>query len=525
MTIRIVNSLKYIGVFTLILISVIACERDFENIGSGLVDNNQFTTKSINFDVTAFNKNVVSSRVDGLPQYLIGVNNDPNFGYIKASFISQLGLPSSTDFGVNPSIDTIVLDIPYYVTDTSTTGKPDFKLDSIIGDQTKSYTLKVFESGTFLNTLDPLDPTKTKKYYSNEQYDKKTLLYSGSFMPNRNDTVLYVNRRFMDDDINTIDDIDTIKTSNLNPSIKLPLDTLFFRNNFINQQNSGVFDSNDNFIDYFRGIIIDAEGDDGSLMTLQMSNAIINIYYTNSVITSELLTNTDLNGDGDMNDTDVPVRTKQTMSFPISGLRTSTYNRDYLKSLVNINSRFVNPDSINGEDKIFVQGAGGSIGLIDLFKGIDSDSLNAIREKNWLINEANLSLYIDESSSTNVPEKLLLYRFDENSQILDVFTEAQISGIEGNLERDESNNPIKYKFRITDYISEVLKKDDALDVERLGLKVYHSTDAPNFLVATDTLIKDFSWIAKGVVLKGNNLLDPEDVEKLKLEIFYTVNNE
>ena len=61
-----------------------------------------------------------------------------------------------------------------------------------------------------------------------------------------------------------------------------------------------------------------------------------------------------------------------------------------------------------------------------------------------------------------------------------------------------------------------------LDKARLGIKVYHSTDLP--LALNDTIVKDFSWIAKGVVLKGNNR-DLTDNEKLKLEIFYTINNE
>ena len=526
MTKKIVNSLKYIGLSSLILLSVIACERDFENIGIGLVDNNEFTTKDTVFEVIAYNKNIDSSRVDGVPQYLLGVYKDDNFGFIKTTFISQLGLSGSTSFGDNVSIDAVILDIPYYVTDTSTTGIPDFKLDSIIGDQSKEYNLSIYESGTFLNSLDPLDPTKIKRYYSNEDYSVQELLYSSLFKPNRNDTVLYVNRRFIDSDPTTVDDIDTIKKSPLLPSIKIPLDTLFFRNNFINQENTGVFDTFDNFINHFRGIVIEADGTDGSLMALAMSNATITIYYTNTVLTSESLINVDLNGDGDTDDTDVPVRTKEEMAFPIFGIRSNQYKRDYSQSLVNINNLFDFPNTTNGEEKLYVQGASGSMSVIELFKGIDLDE---IRNKNWLINEANVILYWDESSSTNVPEKLLLYRFDENSQILDVFSEAQINGIGGDLERDEdTNKPIKYKFRITDYISEVLKSEEPIALERFGLKVFHLTDNPNFLLGiTDTIIKDFSWIAKGVVLKGNNIdeMNSDYAKRLKLEIFYTINNE
>ena len=530
MTKKIINSVKYFALFGLILLSVIACERDFENIGVGLVDNNQFSTKDSIFEVIAYNKNVDSSRVDAIPQYLLGVYRDENFGFIKTSFVSQLGLPGLVDFGDEVSIDTIILNIPYYATrqEDLSDGKPSFKLDSIIGDQDLEYKLSVYESGTFLNVLDPQDPTKGKKYYSNEDYNRKTLLYSGLFNPNKNDTVLYVKRRFLGENLLEVNEIDTIKADLLTPSVKIPLDTAFFRDRFVNQQSSGVFGSNESFIDYFRGILLETEladgGTNGSLMTLAMSDASIIIYYTNTITANEADSNTDLNGDGDTVDEDVPVRTKQLMSFPFGGLRASEYRRDYTTS--NVQDRVVTPDSINGEKKIYIQGAAGTMAVLEMFRGID---LNAIRNENWLINEANLTLYLDQevANNTNVPEQLFLYRYKENSQILDAFTEAQVNGIGGFLERDEDNKPINYKFRVTDYISQVLKKEEPFGIEKFGLKVFHSTDAPNFLVTTDTIVKDYSWIAKGVVLRGNDLLEIDENydERLKLEIFYTIKND
>jgi hypothetical protein len=532
MTIRIVNSVKYVGLFTLALLSIIACERDFENIGVQLVDNNQFDTKDTIFEIIVNTKNVVSSQVnqddpttrdiDGLTQYLLGVYKSDKFGLLKTTFVSQLGLPSKVDFGDNPSIDTIVLNIPYYSTKLADNSDrtPNFKLDSILGNRDAEYTLSVYELGTFLNALDPIDPTKKKRYFSDETYNKRAMLYSGMFKPNKNDTVLYVKRRFLDSDRNTVDDIDTVKTESVSPSIKLPLDTLFFRNNFINQQNSGVFDSNDSFLDYFRGILIEADGTDGALMTLAMVNASITIYYTNTELKDE--TDTDLNGNGTTDDTNVPVRTKQSLAFSLSGIRASQYNRDYADGEVN---SFFDPN-VNvtiGQEKIYVQGAAGSMAEIQLFRDAD---LEAIRNENWLINEANLTLYVDNPSiDTIVPNRLQLYNLDNNSQIRDVFTEAQINGIGGSLERDDNGNPYRYKFRITDYISEVLKSDNPLPLSRLGLKVFHPTDVPSAIIANDTLNKRFSWIAKGVVLKGFDPMNANDPQRIKLEIFYTINNE
>ncbi len=517
MSTKIVNSIKYIGLFTLVLFSIIACEKDFENVGVGLVDNNLFTPDVETFEVIAYNENSGNNRVDAIPLHLIGVYNHKDFGLLKSSFIGQLNL-AEIKFSDNMSIDAVVLDIPYYanVLEKNSDGKPNFELDSIIGNKEVEFNLKVYELGTFLNSLDPVDPSKSKKYYSDETYTRKALLYSGNFQPNKNDTVLYVDRRFLDGDINTVDDTDTIKKENSLPSIKIPLDNDFFKNNFLNQENSGVFDSSDNFKNYFRGLVIDADGTDGVMMQLAMSNATVTIYYSNIVLTNETATTGDLNGDGDTDDEEVPVKTKQSTTFSLNGLNTSQYTRDYTTSNTNILERFNNPDKVNGEDKLYVQGAAGSITVLDLFNGID---LNEIREKNWLINEASLTLYVDNPADTIIPNKLYLYKYDYNSQILDATTEGFIDGI---LKKDEDNKPEKYEFLITDYISEILNNDgEALNINKLAIKAYNLRDNP--LNISDTLMRNYSWDAKGVVLKGNNL-PITDAKRLKLEIFYTKSN-
>jgi len=92
-----------------------------------------------------------------------------------------------------------------------------------------------------------------------------------------------------------------------------------------------------------------------------------------------------------------------------------------------------------------------------------------------------------------------------------------IAVVGGKLERDEEGNPYKYEFKITDYISELLKSDEPLDLVKLGLKVYNASDLPSTIV--DTTIKDYSWTPKGVVLFGNDMSAEE--KRVKLEISYT----
>jgi len=107
-------------VVVLVFIGFASCEKDIENIGVDLVNNGRFQVGDTVFEVVAYTVNVDSSRVDnnevlGQPGYLIGVNNNANFGYVGSNFASQLRLPDlGVNFGDNAIIDLVVLDIPYY---------------------------------------------------------------------------------------------------------------------------------------------------------------------------------------------------------------------------------------------------------------------------------------------------------------------------------------------------------------------------------------------------------------------------
>ena len=140
-----------------------------------------------------------------------------------------------------------------------------------------------------------------------------------------------------------------------------------------------------------------------------------------------------------------------------------------------------------------------------------------MRSKNWLINDASLTLFVDQNASSNiVPEQLFIYNYKDNSQILDMLTEGP-SKVSGLLIRDEDGKPYKYVFKITDYISELLKSGETDEVVTLGIKVYNPTDVPT--AVTDLKIKDVSWSPKGVVLYNHNSSAGE--KKAKFEISYT----
>jgi len=491
-----------------------ACERNFKDIGIALVDNNKFDTNKLISPVISYNKNIDSVRTDSLPQYVLGENINNTFGKTIAAIATQLSLPfNGTDFGTNPTIDSVILDLPYYSTNTGTEKiidpagandsllVPTFELDSIIGDKSKPIQVSVSELGTFLNSLDPNDPTKRKFYYSNKNYSiLGTPLYTGSFTPNAKDTVSYINYKDLSGNVY---DTDTIKLSGSVPSIKLPLKESFFQNNFINQSNSAAFSSLDVFTHYFRGLYISSTGIDGSLVTLPLANAKISVYYSNDVTTT------------DSSNVVTTTRTKQIMVFPVGSIKTNKFEHDYSYATSAIQSKLSNPDMINGEDRLYVQGASGSEVVLKLFS---NGTLDSIRSKNWLINEASLTLYIDKNlSGANVPKRLFLYNLDDNAQLLDIISEGP-TAFGGALHYDDNGDPSYYKFRFTDYMSRILKSENPKKLSKLALKSYSPYDIPRFTRLSDTIVKPFSWNPKGVVLYGNKELSDK---KLSLDIYYT----
>ena len=172
---KMAKSLLYVGCFTLLANLVISCEEDFTDIGTTIVSNNEFSTGDTVLEVIVTAKNIETVRADGLAiggslgQYLLGVYNNANYKKIEASIISQLQIPTNlrlvdneylSDTTVVTTIDTVFLKLPYQATLNGTDAiGPDFQLDSIIGDQSQSFTLNVFRLQTYLHSLNPTNPS------------------------------------------------------------------------------------------------------------------------------------------------------------------------------------------------------------------------------------------------------------------------------------------------------------------------------------------------------------------------------
>jgi hypothetical protein len=504
MAIKVVNALKYIGLFSVVFFTLISCEKEIESIGVNLVDNNNFTTDKKITEVITANKNIDNVPASGVAQYLLGVYSDDEFGTLKGSIVSNLNLPvagDSYDYGTNYGIDSVLMIIPYQATKLAekySDGKPKFSIDSVFGNPDVEFQLGIYELKTYLNTLDPNDPSKPAIYYSDKEFLKGDApFYSGNFKVNPNDTVAYV-KRYMPNGTTSYA-VDTVKQTNLSPSIIIPLNKNLIKQFFVDHAAGAEFQSLDAFQHYFRGFYIEANAltsNKSHLISLAMANAKMVIYYSKDEDEGATV---DLNGNNVNGEQGV--RTKHNFDFAFGAIKSNVLKRDLAPHQ-------------SGEDRLYVQGAAGSMATIDLFK---NENITDLRENNWLINDASLIFYIDQDAASNIaPEQLFIYNFDDNEQLTDIMTEGP-AAVGGFLERDAEGKPYRYVFKITDYISRLLRSDEPLDLVKIGLKVFNPSDIPTAF--DDVKIKEYSWTPKGVVLFGD---DPSFGDKrVKLEISYT----
>jgi hypothetical protein len=505
MTTKVVNALKYIGLICLILFINTSCEKEIDNIGVNLIDNGTFNSNSESYEVISNSINIEKVPSSGLSQYLLGSYSNSDFGKLKASFVTQLALPTTGDsynYGENSIIDSVIVSIPYQVTkqDNYADGRPKFTIDSIIGNTEVAFQVGIYELKTFLNTLDPEDPTKNKIYFSDKEFQKSdTPLYLDSFNVNPNDTVTYISRHRLN---GLVYDRDTIKEADAAPVMKFPLNKELVQQLFVDNAGSADFADFESFSRYFRGLYIEASeltNEPSHLISLSLANSKMSIYYSKDDDEEE---NEDLNRNGINGEKGV--RTKHTFTFLFGNIKSNILERNYS------NSNFEQ----GSDSRLFVQGAAGSEASISLF---NNNELDEIRTKNWLINDANLTLYIDQNASTDIlPEQLFIYNIDENLQIKDMISEGP-TVVGGNLQYDEDGNPEKYVFKITDYISDLVKSDDSADLVKLGIRVFNPSDAPS--AVSDINMRHYSWNPKGVVLYNHNTNNLD--KRVKLNISFT----
>ncbi|WP_432672013.1 DUF4270 domain-containing protein [Flavobacterium sp. SM2513] len=572
------NKISFYGIATALFLSALlfsSCDQDFSEMGSGIVDDDHFAFKpDTTSTVRAYSQatgvmqsnNLLSSF---LPPNALGVYTNSFFGKVKANYVTQLELSTvnpvfSSEY--NPVLDSVVLTIPYFSTKTTSTDQVvTYALDSIKGSGTIN--LKVFESGYVINSLNPSDNFQTTQRYYTDQNSIFNDNKIGSMLNNSSDTKQ--NSAFkpsneaivklkVDRGLKTI--VPSELERQLSPRMQLKLDKAFFQEKIMNAP-AGKLLNNSVFKEYFRGIYfqVDEVASD-LLMQLDFSRGNITLHYQQyaSVIDGVPVTYTDSPDDSYGG---LPKLEAKTFVLNMTGSYVSLLETQNSNLYANA---ILNPNRTVGDSRIFLKGGEGSIAVIDLFgpdnfgsdgmTGIPdgvADELNIIRNNGWLINEANLTFYIDKDAMSNVPEPQRLYLYDlkNRTPLVDWISDGTSSSVEPNKNKiihdgiiqTTDSRGVKYRIRITNHIRNLIRKDSTN--VRLGLSVTEAIvlsenfklkepkiipgafpQSPEFTIDRVPAASLFNPL--GTILFGNNIApgSANYAKRLKLEIYYTKPN-
>ena len=431
--------------------------------------------------------------------------------------------PDTDDDGILDNVDTDTIN--------PRQGATVYDVDSLIGNREASFKVKVQELDYFLSTYDPSNNFETfLKYYSNDQIIENftgKVLYDGEVEINTEEIVIY---KEDDPDTDDVDESTQVK-ERLTPRLRIPIDKDYMQSKIIDMEGNIDLSNQDNFNLYFKGLFLSAyDFSDPLLLILNYADASLNIVYEYDRYNR--------NDTTDDTSDDTIDREEKTFKLNLTGNQINILKQDPLSPEI---SKALNSNSKDLK-RVYLRGGEGIMMEIDLFNdGTGNDILGEIKSNGWLINEANLTMYIDKeaidmSGGIIEPSRLFLYDIDSKSPVVDYFIDQsqgqkpkdQKAVHSGLIEIDEDKKGIKYKIRISEHVKNIIR-NDSLN-KKLALVV--TSDITN---AVNTELKNNDELEYipissvinplGTILYGPN---PEPInhdKRFRLELFYTeINN-
>ena len=503
-------------------------ENDGDDSNIAVIEENE-TVTNVYLDIPFFN-NTFDSDGDGVIDIYDVDPNDINSDS-DGDGLTDIQERANGSDPLNPDTDGDgITDDKDTDTQNPNAGATQYDVDSLLGNIDASFKIKVQELDYYLRSYDPTDNFESfQKYYS----DETQLLNFAGFTIHDDEVSIDTNEIVIykedDPDTDDVDESEEVK-ERLTPRLRLPLDKDFFQRKIIDHEGSDDMTNADNFNIYFKGLVLQAyDFSDDLLMILDYSNAKINIEYEYDKYNKN---DTDDNTSDDTID-----KVKANYELNLSGNQINVFNKSaYNQDILN------NLNSSENLSRVFLKGGEGLIAEIDLFTDNDGNNvLDEIRANGWLVNEANLTMYVDkdkfnESGNLIEPFRVYLYDIDAKTPLPDYYIDNSTGPKKSNvkivhsgiLELDEDDKGLKYKIRISEHIKNIVRNDSISP--KLGLAVSSSiSNSVNTDVKTTDVMKYIPLATAinplGTVLIGPNP-EPENFDKrMRLEIYYTeINN-
>ncbi len=507
-----------------IVFAFIGCDEDFTEIGGEII-NNPSNVELREVEVKAYSQKVNSIQTNNLSNNILGVNNHPVYGESAASLVTQVTLSAENpSFGENAQLDSVVMTIPFFSTQSSasTDDQIIYELDSLYGNE--SFKVSVFETSFFLNDFDPnVGFEQRQKYYSDQQDQVEqnivgsALFVEEDFKPSSLSFTSY--------EVGANGENDTIVNA---PALRIKLPVDFFQQKIIAKEGSGDLLNNSNFKNYFRSLFIKAEpnGSGGSQVLLDLSgqNASprISLYYKR---------------DSGVEGETEPVRARYDLN--LNGNRFNTFKGEFPEEIVQI---IGSQTEETGAENLYLKAQEGSMAVIELFP--DADVLEALKNEELLVNEADLTFYVNNDliSDGDQPRRLYLYDLTNNTFLADYALDASYSVTNPDMSLTNFSEVVSedetgkfYNLRITNHVSSII--NDGAENVKLGLVIVPNINTVvargaqgsiggSLMSATrempdlvDQIPSVNSLTPTGTVLHGNASNDEN--KRLKLKIYYT----
>ena len=451
-----------------------------------------------------FFTNQVDADGDGLVDAYDVDDADPNSDS-DADGASDIAERNAGTDPTNPDTDGDgILDGEDTDTENPNPDKKWYAIDSLFGNSEATFDVEVTKLNYFLRQLDPDNNFEQQQpYYSNFNFDSYKDIQLGT-----------ENIQLSFDEIS----VEGENAQNLTPRLRVPLDKSFFQQQIFDKEGATELSTVESFQDYFRAIAIETSNFSSPLlMLLDFDRMVIRVAYTYK---------------SEDTDADPVVIVDEDSDYVINAgfLKFNTINRTTA-----ISSTLHDIVSATAPTQIALGGGLGSVATIDLFE--DEDALEAIKGEgdSWLLNEANLTFYVDkqavEQNGLALPQRLYVYNADTNAAIIDFSQDATATStlskvVYGGYLIDDDEKQY-YKIRITDHFRNIIKNDSVNVKLRLAVADAFSSQSPVIMAKVDNTTLNKVPVGtvsapKSIIMVGPNPTDSALLDlKLQLEVFYT----
>jgi len=414
---------------------MVSCNSDSDDLGKNLFDGNSVTGNQVSYDLVTYNINngdVVRADSYALQRATLGAFTEGQFGTQKSAYVTQVRLSKyAPDFGTSPIVDSVVLEIkPQY----DATTKAATTTNVTHGGQAAKQTLTKYEAVKYGNpaatmNIDVHEIATDLGVVGTEKLSNSPVATSGLPLGTKvfSGNVYAVS-------INKTSDNTALLTREA--GLRIQLDKNYFQTKIANKSGATELSNESNFINYFKGLKISVQENDGYLINFAPNEVTMIMYYRSG---------------GKSN----------TFSFDLGSSNVHFSKISYTRSAT-FNAVMANINSTNGDPLLYMQGMGGPGAGIKLNGAGISDLKRLYKERGAAILSAKVRLYTDTNTWNNSytkPVGFLVRKQGETDFITDLKTMLGNSNYSLVKAYSTNSNPSYYDIDITKTIKDIVEKE------------------------------------------------------------------